>query len=125
MAHFAEITNGFVVRVTVVNNEDTALNGIEDGAIGAAFCHNLLGGEWVQTSFNTHAGLHAHGKTPLRKNYAGIGFTYDTERNAFIAPQPYASWVLNESTCVWEAPVPYPATGRWQWDESVLNWVEI
>ncbi len=60
-----------------------------------------------------------------RKNYAAINFTYDTERDAFIAPQPYASWVLDESTCQWGAPVPYPATGRWQWDESVLNWVEI
>ncbi len=115
MAHFAEVIDGIVVRVTVVNNSDTALNGVEDGAIGAAFCHDLLGGEWVQTSYNNN----------FRKNYAGIGFTYDTGRDAFIAPQPYASWLLNESTCRWGAPVPYPATGFWRWDESVLNWVEI
>ena len=90
-------------------------DGVEDGAIGAAFCNDLLGGEWVQTSYNGN----------FRKNYAGNGMIYDTERDAFIAPQPYASWVLDESTCRWRAPVPYPATGAWRWDESVLNWVEI
>ena len=114
MAHFAEITNGIVVRATVVNNEDTALDGVEDGAIGAAFCHNLLGGAWVQTSYNNN----------IRKNYAGIGFTYDTERDAFIAPQPYASWILDEATCRWQAPVPMPSEGGpWTWDEETLSWV--
>ncbi len=115
MAHFAQITNGIVTNVIVVNNSVIILDGVENGLIGAAFCHNLLGGEWVQTSYNHN----------FRKNFAGIGHTYDTERDAFIAPQPYASWVLDESTCRWGAPVPYPATGAWQWDESVLNWVEI
>ena len=115
MAHFAEIVDGIVARVIVVNNCVITVNDIEVDAIGAAFCNNLLGGEWVQTSYNNN----------IRKNYAGTGFTYDTERDAFIAPQPYASWVLDESTCRWGAPVPYPATGAWQWDESVLNWVEM
>ena len=114
MAHFAELIDGIVARVIVVSNADTASNGVEDGAIGAAFCHNLLGGEWVQTSYNAN----------FRKNYAGIGYTYDTARDAFIAPQPYLSWVLDETTCRWGAPVPYPATGRWVWDEASLNWIE-
>ena len=123
MAHFAEIIDGIVARVVVVNNADTASNGVEDGAIGAAFCANLLGGEWVQTSYNTSGGVHNGGGTPLRKNYAGIGYTYDTARDAFIAPKPWASWVLDEATCWWGAPVPYPATGRWQWNEATLSWV--
>ena len=113
MAHFAELIDGIVARVIVVSNADTASNGVEDGAIGAAFCHNLLGGEWLQTSYNNN----------IRYNYAGIGFTYDTVRNAFIAPKPYPSWVLDEATCRWGAPVPYPATGQWRWDEATLSWV--
>ncbi len=118
MAHFAEIINGIVARVTVVNNDDTALNGIEDGAIGAAFCNNLLGGEWVQTSYNNN----------IRKNYAGIGYTYDTERDAFIAPQPFASWILDEATCRWQAPVPMPTPNfppKYTWDEATLSWIEL
>ena len=125
MAHFAELVNGFVARVIVVSNGDTASNGVEDGAIGAAFCANLLGGEWVQTSYNTLGGVHNGGGTPLRKNYAGIGYAYDTVRNAFIAPKPYPSWVLDEATCLWGAPVPRPATGQWQWDEATLSWVAL
>ena len=114
MAHYAEIVDGLVVRVTVVNNAVITVNGIEDGAIGAAFCHNLLGGEWVQTSYNNN----------IRKNYAGIGYTYDTVRDAFIAPKPYPSWMLNEATCRWEAPMPYPSEGGpWTWDEATLSWV--
>ena len=115
MAHFAEIVNDIVARVIVVSDADTASNGVEDGAIGAAFCHNLLGGEWVQTSYNGN----------IRKNYAGIGCTYDKARDAFIAPKPFASWVLDEATCRWGAPVPYPATGEWRWDEATLSWVEV
>ena len=125
MAHFAEIVNGIVARVIVVSNSDTASNGVEDGAIGAAFCANLLGGEWLQTSYNTSGGVHKKGGTPLRKNYAGIGYTYDTARDAFIAPKPYPSWVLDEATYRWVAPVPYPATGEWQWNEATLSWVEV
>ena len=116
MAHFAELINGIVERVIVVSNADTASNGVEDGAIGAAFCHNLLGGEWVQTSYNGN----------MRKNYAGIGYTYDTARDAFIAPQPFASWVLDEATCWWVAPVPKPsAGGPWAWDEDTESWVAV
>ena len=115
MAHFAELVDGIVARVIVVSNADTASNGVEDGAIGAAFCHNLLGGEWVQTSYNAN----------FRKNYAGIGFTYDTVRDAFIAPKPYASWVLDEATCRWEAPVAMPSEGLWMWDEATVSWVAV
>ena len=124
MAHFAEIINGVVTRVVVVSNADTASNGVEDGAIGAAFCHNLLGGEWVQTSYNTSGGVHSKGGVPLRKNYAGVGFTYDLVRDAFIEPKPFASWVIDEATCRWKAPVPSPA-GVWRWDEATLSWVEL
>ena len=114
MAHFAELVNGIVARVIVVSNTDTASNGVEDGAIGAAFCHALLGGTWVQTSYNNN----------FRKNYAGIGYTYDAARDAFIAPQPFASWLLEEATCQWSAPVPMPAEGGpWHWDEATLSWV--
>ena len=117
MAHFAEIIDGIVARVIVVSNADTASNGVEDGAIGAAFCTNLLGGEWVQTSYNNN----------FRKNYAGIGYAYDTARDAFIAPQPYPSWILDESTCWWEAPIPMPVPNnppQYDWDEATLSWVE-
>ena len=116
MAHYAEIVDGLVVRVTVVNNAVINVNGIEDGAIGAAFCANLLGGEWVQTSYNGN----------MRFNYAGIGYTYDTVRDAFIAPQPYASWVLDEATCRWGAPVAMPSEGGpWAWDEDTESWVAV
>ena len=126
MAHFAELIDGTVARVIVVSNADTASNGVEDGAIGAAFCANLLGGEWVQTSYNTSGGIHDGGGTPLRYNYAGIGYTYDTVRNAFIAPKPYASWVLDEASCRWEAPVAMPSEGGpWAWDESTESWVAV
>ena len=117
MAHFAEIIDGIVARVIVVDNADTAQGGVEDGAIGAAFCHNLLGGEWVQTSYNNN----------IRYNYAGIGYTYDTVRDAFYTPKPYPSWVLNETTCLWEAPVPMPVPNnppQYVWDEATLGWVE-
>ena len=116
MAHFAEIVDGIVKRVVVVNNADTTLNGVEDGAIGSAFCTNLLGGEWVQTSYNGN----------MRFNYAGIGYTYDAVRDAFIAPKPFASWVLDEATCRWTAPVAKPsAGGPWQWDEATLSWITV
>ena len=116
MAHFAELINGIVARVIVVSNADMEINGVEQEAIGAAFCHNLLGGEWVQTSYNGN----------MRKNYAGIGYTYDTARDAFIAPQPFASWVLDEATCRWTAPVAMPSGGGpWTWDEDTESWVAV
>ena len=126
MAHYAEIVDGLVVRVTVVNNAVITVDGVENGAIGAAFCHNLLGGEWVQTSYNTSGGVNSAGGTALRFNYAGIGYTYDTVRDAFIAPKPYASWVLDEATCRWGAPVAMPsAGGPWAWDEDTESWVAV
>jgi hypothetical protein len=111
MAHFAEIKDGIVQRVIVAEQDF-----IDSG---------VLFGTWVQTSYNTHAGQHPEGR-PLRKNYAGIGSVYDEVRDAFYAPQPYPSWILNEETCIWEAPVAYPSDGnRYNWDESSISWVLI
>ena len=118
MAHFAEIDeNGVVLRVIVVGNKDTAdANGVEKEHIGAAFCERLFGGTWKQTSYNGN----------IRKNYAGVGYTYDSGRDAFIPPKPFASWVLNETTCQWEAPVPMPTDDkRYTWDEATTSWVEV
>lgn len=116
MSHFAKVENSVVTQVIVVSNTDTAnAEGVEMESIGAAFCERLLGGDWKQTSYN--------GK--MRKNYAGIGYTFDAGRDAFIAPQPFLSWVLNEQSCQWEAPVPMPTDGkRYQWDEDAKAWVE-
>ena len=117
MAHFAELdSNNTVLRVIVVGNQDTSdANGVEKESIGVAFCERLFGGTWVKTSYNAN----------IRKNYAGIGYTYDSKRDAFISPKPFASWVLNETTCQWEAPVPYPTDGKqYSWDEPTQTWVE-
>jgi hypothetical protein len=84
------------------------------------------GGTWVKTSYNTLGGKHLLGGTPLRKNYAGIGFTYDEGRDAFISPKPFDSWLLDEETCLWQSPVPYPTDGKdYDWDEQTLSWVEV
>lgn len=118
MAHFAELDqNNVVLRVIVVDNKDTSdASGVEKEHIGAAFCERLFGGRWVQTSYNAS----------MRKNYAGIGYTYDAGRDAFIPPQPFPSWVLVEDTCQWNAPVPMPDDGKpYSWDESTASWVEI
>ena len=118
MAHFAEIDeNNVVTRVIVVANKDTAdANGNEVESIGVAFCQRLLGGNWVQTSY--------HGN--IRKNYAGIGYTYRADIDAFVPPQPYPSWVLNNDTAQWEAPVPMPDDGKmYSWDEATQSWVEV
>lgn len=118
MAHFAEIdANNIVLRVIVVGNKDTSdANGVEKEYIGAAFCERLLGGTWKQTSYNAN----------MRKNYAGIGYTFDAARDAFIPPKPFPSWVLNESTCQWQAPVPMPTDGKmYGWDEGTVSWVEV
>ena len=117
MAHFAQLDeNNIVTQVIVINNEDCLdKDGNEYEVIGAAFCAKLLGGDWKQTSYNGN----------LRKNYAGIGFAYDNIRDAFIAPQPYASWILDEETCQWNAPVPYPEDGKlYDWNEATVSWVE-
>jgi hypothetical protein len=118
MAHFAQIDeNNIVQSVIVVANEDCLdSNGIESESIGVAFCKSLLGKDtqWVQTSYNA----------TFRKNYAGIGYTYDLTRDAFIPPSPYKSWILLEETCQWTAPVPNPNDGQYYyWDESIKNWV--
>ena len=113
MAHFAKVEGGIVTEVLVIEQDviDTGLFG--DPAL------------WVQTSYNTYGGQHPEGR-PLRKNYAGIGYTYDATRDAFIAPQPFASWALNEDTCLWDAPTPYPDDGKlYRWDEATLAWVEV
>lgn len=118
MAHFAEIgLNNTVLRVIVVhNNECLDENGQESEAKGAEFCRGLFGGTWVQTSYNG----------TIRKNFAGQGFTYDSQRDAFIPPKPFASWVLNETTCRWDAPTPYPNDGkRYRWDEETTSWVIV
>lgn len=118
MAHFAEIgLNNTVQRVIVVSNDELLdNNGIEQEQKGQEFCRNLLGGTWVQTSYNSK----------FRKNYAGVGYVYDQTRDAFIPPKPYPSWVLNETTCVWQAPTQMPQDGKiYGWNESAQAWAEI
>ena len=119
MAHFAELdANNAVLRVIVVSNADTSdSDGNESESIGVAFCQSLFGANniWKQTSYN--------GK--IRKNYAGIGYTYREDIDAFVAPQPYPSWTLN-ADAKWQAPVPYPNDGKiYNWDEASLSWVEV
>jgi len=118
MAHFAELDeNNVVLRVIVVGNKDTAdANGVEKEHIGAAFCERLFGSIWKQTSYNSN----------IRKNYAGIGYAYHADIDAFVPPKPYASWVLNSSTAQWEAPVAMPNDGeRYTWDEAAQAWVQV
>ena len=122
MAHFAEINEeNIVTRVLVVDNSE------EDN--GQVFLAETLGlgGTWLKTSYNTQGGVHSNGGTPFRKNYAGIGYTYDSGRDAFIPPKPYASWVLNEDKCLWDAPTPMPVEeGKmFRWVEEDLNWQEV
>lgn len=115
MAHFAELDeNNVVTRVIVVGNKDTSdANGVEKEYIGKAFCERLYGGNWVQTSYNGN----------IRKNYAGIGYTYNSDIDAFVPPKPYASWVLNNDTAKWEAPTPMPDDGQlYSWDEDTTSW---
>ena len=126
MASFAKIgLNGKVIAVhSVVNEVLHDSNGIEREDIGIDFLTKLHGWSvWVQTSYNTHGGVHKLGGTPFRKNHAGIGFTYDSQRDAFISPKPYNSWILNEQTCLWEAPVAMPIDdNKYKWNEEILNW---
>ena len=121
MAHFSKIdSNNIVVQVDVVDNEIA----VSEQA-GVNFLRNLYGTNdvWIQTSYNTNGGEHMLGGTPLRKNYGGVGFTYDETKDAFIPPKPYPSWNLNETTCLWEAPVPKPdAETPYQWNEETLSW---
>lgn len=118
MAHFAQLNDeNLVTQVIVVANQDTAdQDGVESEAIGIEFCTNLLGGRWVQTSYNAN----------IRKNYAGIGYKYDATLDVFIPPQPFELWTLNEETAQWEAPTPYPDDDKhYSWDEETTSWVEI
>ena len=117
MAHFAELgEDNIVLRVIVVSNDDCKdAEGNESEAVGAEFCRNLLGGTWKQTSYNGN----------IRDRYAGIGYTYNSALDAYIAPNPYPSWSLNEGTTEWEAPVARPAEGMYSWDEDDQAWVEV
>jgi hypothetical protein len=124
MAHFAKLDeNNVVTQVIVVDNKDCSdANGIEKESIGIAFCERLFGGNWKQTSYNGN----------MRKNYAGIGYTYNADIDAFVPPKPFASWVLNNDTAQWDAPVAMPedaGTGEppkmYSWDESTTSWVAV
>jgi hypothetical protein len=114
MAHYAKVVNNLVTQVIVAEAEffDTFIDSSP--------------GEWIQTSYNTHGGVHLQDGTPLRKNYAAIGYTYDRELDAFIPPKPYASWLLDTDTGLWNAPTPYPTDneGDYKWNEETLSWIE-
>ena len=112
MSHFAKVENGIVTQVVVAEEDFIATGALGDPA------------SWIQTSYNTHGGQHPEGR-PLRKNYAGVGYAYDEQRDAFIPPQPYPSWLLNEDTCLWDAPTPMPVDDkRYAWDEESTSWVQ-
>jgi hypothetical protein len=111
MSHYAKVNNGIVEQVIVAEAEffDTFVDSSP--------------GTWIQTSYNTHGGVHLLGGTPLRKNYAGVGYTYDSTLDAFYAPKPYASWSLDTETCLWNAPVAYPTDGKeYEWNEATTSW---
>jgi hypothetical protein len=115
MSHFAEIDSNNIVLRVIVAEQDF----INSGAVGDH-------ANWIQTSYNTLAGEHRLGGTPLRKNYAGSGYKYDKQRDAFIPPKPFDSWVLSENTCQWLSPVPYPSDGNdYAWDEAIINWKPV
>jgi hypothetical protein len=126
MASFAKIgLNNKVIEVlSVVNEVLHDSNGIEQESIGIDFLTKLTGYPiWKQTSYNTYGGINNNGGTPLRKNHAGIGYTYDEDKDAFISPKPFNSWILNEDTCLWNAPIAYPQDdNRYTWNESTLTW---
>ncbi|CAB4221261.1 hypothetical protein UFOVP1636_217 [uncultured Caudovirales phage] len=116
MSHFAKVENGIVTHVIVAEQDF-----INSGLVGDPSI-------WIQTSYNTYAGEHRLGGTPLRKNYAGLGYTYDSERDAFIPPNPFPSWILNENTCLWNPPIPMPTSESnnvyYTWNEETQNWTE-
>jgi len=121
MGHYAKVVDTIVTKVIVAKADyfDTFVD--------------TSPGEWIKTSYNTYGGRHYNPETreeddgtPLRKNFAGIGFTYDAEKDAFIPRKPFESWILNEDTCLWEAPIPYPDDGLdYIWNESITNWTEV
>ena len=112
MSHFAKVENGIVTQVVVAEEDFIATGALGDPA------------NWIQTSYNTHGGKHPEDR-PLRKNYAGVGYAYDEQRDAFIPPQPFNSWLLNEETCLWDAPVAMPTDGQYAWDEETVSWKEV
>tara|TARA_R110000823_G_C15512176_1_gene454488 strand:+ start:138 stop:473 length:336 start_codon:yes stop_codon:yes gene_type:complete len=110
MSHYAKVVNNIVTQVIVAEQDFV----------------DTQEGTWIQTSYNTYGGVHSGGKTPLRKNYAGIGYTYDAVRDVFYLPQPYPSWTLNEDSCIWEPPTPMPKDDKFYgWDEDTTSWVEV
>lgn len=114
MGHYAKVVDGKVTQI-IVAEPDFFTTFVDSSP-----------GEWIQTSYNTKGGVHVLGGIPLRKNYAGVGYIYDRVRDAFIPPQPYPSWLLNEDACLWDSPVPYPADGNvYIWNEEIQNWQEI
>ena len=119
MAHYAFLDENNIVTEVIVGKDEG-----EEGIDWEAHYGAFRGQTCKRTSYNTHGGVHSGGGTPYRKNYAGIGSTFDAERDAFISPKPYASWLLNEDSCLWNAPVPYPDDGeRYRWDEATLSWI--
>ena len=123
MAHFAKLGTGNIVTAVHVVSNDVATT----EQAGVDFLNDLYKTRdvWKQTSYNTKGGVHLLGGTPFRKNYAGIDYTYDQTKDAFIPPKPFDSWTLNETTCIWEAPVAYPSDDKdYEWDESSKSWVE-
>jgi hypothetical protein len=126
MASFAKLNSDNIVeRVIAVNNNELLENGIESENKGISFLKETFGKNtiWKQTSYNTFANTHKLGGTPFRKNHAGVGFIYDINRDAFIAPKPFDSWILNENTCIWESPIAYPNDGKkYLWNETNKTW---
>jgi len=121
MAHFAKLGFENIVEQVIVVSNDIATT----EQAGIDFINQLYNTTdvWKQTSYNTQGGVHKLGGTPFRKNYAGIGYTYDSQRDAFIPPKPYNSWILNEDTCLWNSPIPYPTDGqRYDWNEETQSW---
>lgn len=115
MSNYAIIDRDNIVRNVIVVDDELVATGLFGNP-------DFL----IKTSYNTYGGVHKNGGTPLRKNFAGIGYTYDAQRDAFIPPKPFASWILNESTCLWGAPVSMPNDGKpYKWDESTLSWTEV
>jgi hypothetical protein len=134
MAHFAKLGTGNIVEQVIVVSNDIATT--EQAGVNFINKLNNTRDVWKQTSYNTFAGLHKTGGTPFRKNYAGIGYSYDEQKDAFIPPKPYNSWILNENTCQWQSPIPYPITNTqneinefgnpqndlYKWNETNLTW---
>jgi hypothetical protein len=121
MAHYALLDENNIVTEVIVGKDEG-----EDGVDWEVHYGNFRGQPCKRTSYNTHGGVHSGGGTPYRKNYASIGYTYDANRDAFIPPQPFASWQLNEETCLWDAPVPYPGDGEMHtWDEDTTSWLPV